>query len=284
MLGHLKDAGECHLRLQVSMSGRFGTCYGDPAISHRNLLSTFVKHEHENQESTEWDGLLPAAAHLILRQHACQNGLTSSQQSMIRWNVYNHEVKDQNLPYSLLMPILCELENSDPHLLQEEKFASEGFCAFREGCFQSFVHLRLRYPANAIATPKRLESFLRCLVQVMKSKSMNIFLQEDINTFVVRPIQEGNIIWFNETNTKLKEKEGQGFRSLLTLIEAVTDDLKNCLNYYRPLFKRFLDVDIFTTSFSQFETLIAVLTQSMLTDALGGSMTMQTSSNFEESE
>uniref|UniRef100_UPI00358FC451 BAI1-associated protein 3-like isoform X2 n=1 Tax=Myxine glutinosa TaxID=7769 RepID=UPI00358FC451 len=281
--GSPKGRGECHLRLRLSMSGRFGTFYGDPATSHRNLLSTFVKHELENQkESTEWDGHLPAVAHLILLQHACQNGLTFPQQSLIRWNVYSHEVKDQNLPYSLLMPILCDLENSDPQLLQEEKFASEGFCAFREGCSQSLVDLRSRYPANALKTPKRLESFLRCLVLVLKSKRMNIFLQEDTNTFVVRPIQEGNIIWFNETNTQVKEKESHDLSSLLTLIEAVTVDLKNCSNYYGPLFKRIVDVDIFTTSFCQFEPLIAVLTQSTLSDTLGDSTTMQKSDNVEE--
>ncbi|KAK1330818.1 hypothetical protein QTO34_008756 [Cnephaeus nilssonii] len=186
------DRGRCHLQFQLIHKRRAtAASRSQPSCTvHLHLLQQLVAHEVTQHQagSTSWDGSLSPQAATILFLHATQKDLSDFHQSMAQWLAYSRVYQSLEFPSSCLLHPITSIEyqwiqgrlQAEQHLLgtflgtflglQREELATSfnSLLAYGLSLIRRF---RTVFPLSVADSPARLQSLLRVLVQMCKTKA-----------------------------------------------------------------------------------------------------------------
>ncbi|XP_058532680.1 protein unc-13 homolog D isoform X1 [Ochotona princeps] len=263
------DRGRCHLQFQLIHKRRAtAASRSRPSyVVHRHLLQQLVSHEVTKYQagSTSWDGSLSPQATTILFLHATQKDLSDFHQSLAQWLAYSRLYQSLEFPSSCLLHPITSIEYQwiqgrlRAEQLEELATSFSSLLAYGLALIRKF---RSVFPLSIPDSPARLQSLLRVLAQMCKTKAFGELCLDSppLSQLVTEALQTGTVEWFH-----LKQQHHQPMvqgvleagKALLGLVQDVLGDLHQCLRTWNKIFHNVLRIDLFSTAFWELQGLVA---------------------------
>ncbi|XP_032178493.1 protein unc-13 homolog D isoform X2 [Mustela erminea] len=276
------DRGQCHLQFQLIHKRRApAASRSQPSYTvHLHLLQQLVSHEVTRHQagSTSWDGSLSPQAATILFLHATQKDLSDFHQSMAQWLAYSRLYQSLEFPSSCLLHPITSIEYQwiqgrlKGEQLEELAASFSSLLAYGLSLIRKF---RSVFPLSMADSPARLQSLLRVLVQMCKMKAFGELCPDSapLPRLVTETLRTGTTEWFH-----LKQQHHQPMvqglleagKALLSLVQDVIGDLRQCRHTWNKIFQNTLKVDLFSMAFVELQWLVAKRVQDH-TAAVAGS-------------
>uniref|UniRef100_A0A6I8QP58 Unc-13 homolog D n=1 Tax=Xenopus tropicalis TaxID=8364 RepID=A0A6I8QP58_XENTR len=121
---------------------------------------------------------------------------------------------------------------------------------------------RIVFPLSAPRSVERLQSLLRVLIQMCKTKAFRELcsLTPDLQERVTEAIKAGTHEWFDLKRQHLQpmiQNQEENLKSLVRLVSDVTSDLQSCHKTWNKCFINTIKVDIFSLTFQELEELVS---------------------------
>ncbi|XP_062071427.1 protein unc-13 homolog D isoform X1 [Lepus europaeus] len=263
------DRGRCHLQFQLIHKRRAtAASRSQPSYTvHLHLLQQLVSHEVTRHQagSTSWDGSLSPQAATILFLHATQKDLSDFHQSLAQWLAYSRLYQSLEFPSSCLLHPITSIEYQwiqgrlRAEQLEELAASFSSLLAYGLSLIRKF---RSVFPLSVSDSPARLQSLLRVLVQMCKTKAFGELCLDSppLPQLVKEALRTGTVEWFH-----LKQQHHQPMvqgvleagKALLGLVQDVTGDLHQCQRTWSKIFHSVLKIDLFSTAFLELQWLVA---------------------------
>ncbi|KAM8944128.1 protein unc-13 homolog D isoform 2-T2 [Lycaon pictus] len=263
------DRGQCHLQFQLIHKRRATVASrSQPSYSvHLHLLQQLVSHEVTQHQagSTSWDGSLSPQAATILFLHATQKDLSDFHQSMAQWLAYSRLYQSLEFPSSCLLHPITSIEYQwiqgrlKEEQLEELATSFSNLLAYGLSLIRRF---RSVFPLSVSDSPARLQSLLRVLVQMCKMKAFGELCRDSapLPHLVTEALKTGTVEWFH-----LKQQHHQPMvqgmleagQALLSLVQDIIVDLRQCQHTWNKIFQNTLKVDLFSMAFLELQWLVA---------------------------
>uniref|UniRef100_A0A803V807 Unc-13 homolog D n=1 Tax=Ficedula albicollis TaxID=59894 RepID=A0A803V807_FICAL len=230
------ERGHCHLQFLLTHKKRATTSSRtQPSYTvHRHLLQQLVSHEilQHQAGSTSWDGELSSHASTVLYLHATQKDLSDFHQDMAQWLAYSKLYQSLEFNSSCLLHQITSIE----YRWVQERLRPEQVRAELAESFQSLLtygvslirRFRIIFPLSVPRSKDRLQSLLRVLVQMCKTKAFHELCtpSPDLPQMVSTALKLFFHLQSIEENSKALSK----------LLLEVIEDLKQCQKIWNKLF------------------------------------------------
>uniref|UniRef100_A0A8C3NQW7 Uncharacterized protein n=1 Tax=Geospiza parvula TaxID=87175 RepID=A0A8C3NQW7_GEOPR len=243
------ERGHCHLQFLLTHKKRATTCSRtQPSYTvHRHLLQQLVSHEilQHQAGSTSWDGELSSHASTVLYLHATQKDLSDFHQDMAQWLAYSKLYQSLEFNSSCLLHQITSIE----YRWVQERLRPEQVRAELAESFQSLLtygvslirRFRIIFPLSVPRSTERLQSLLRVLVQMCKTKAFRELCtpSPDLPQMVSTALKSGTTEWFHMQKQHLKpmvKSIEENSKALSKLLLEVIEDLKQCQKIWNKLF------------------------------------------------
>ncbi|XP_062362516.1 protein unc-13 homolog D isoform X5 [Cinclus cinclus] len=270
------ERGHCHLQFLLTHKKRATTSSRtQPSYTiHRHLLQQLVSHEilQHQAGSTSWDGELSSHASTVLYLHATQKDLSDFHQDMAQWLAYSKLYQSLEFNSSCLLHQITSIE----YRWVQERLKPEQKAELAES-FQSLLtygvslirRFRIIFPLSVPRSTDRLQSLLRVLVQMCKTKAFHELCtpNPDLPQMVSTALKSGTTEWFHMQKQHLKpmvKSIEENSKALFKLLLEVIEDLKQCQKIWNKLFTTNLKLNIFSIAYLELESLVAEHVQEQL--------------------
>ncbi|XP_016158287.1 PREDICTED: protein unc-13 homolog D isoform X2 [Ficedula albicollis] len=270
------ERGHCHLQFLLTHKKRATTSSRtQPSYTvHRHLLQQLVSHEilQHQAGSTSWDGELSSHASTVLYLHATQKDLSDFHQDMAQWLAYSKLYQSLEFNSSCLLHQITSIE----YRWVQERLRPEQKAELAES-FQSLLtygvslirRFRIIFPLSVPRSKDRLQSLLRVLVQMCKTKAFHELCtpSPDLPQMVSTALKSGTAEWFHMQKQHLKpmvKSIEENSKALSKLLLEVIEDLKQCQKIWNKLFIINLKLNIFSIAYLELESLVAEHVQEQL--------------------
>uniref|UniRef100_A0A8D2N8Z3 Unc-13 homolog D n=1 Tax=Zonotrichia albicollis TaxID=44394 RepID=A0A8D2N8Z3_ZONAL len=238
------ERGHCHLQFLLTHKKRATTSSRtQPSYTvHRHLLQQLVSHEilQHQAGSTSWDGELSSHASTVLYLHATQKDLSDFHQDMAQWLAYSKLYQSLEFNSSCLLHQITSIE----YRWVQERLRPEQKAELAES-FQSLLtygvslirRFRIIFPLSVPRSTERLQSLLRVLVQMCKTKAFHELCTPSPDLTPL--LQSGTTEWFHMQKQHLKpmvKSIEENSKALSMLLLEVIEDLKQCQKIWNKLF------------------------------------------------
>uniref|UniRef100_A0A8C5U487 Unc-13 homolog D n=1 Tax=Malurus cyaneus samueli TaxID=2593467 RepID=A0A8C5U487_9PASS len=230
------ERGHCHLQFLLTHKKRATTCSRtQPSYTvHRHLLQQLVSYEilQHQAGSTSWDGELSRHASTVLYLHATQKDLSDFHQDMAQWLAYSKLYQSLEFSSSCLLHQITSIEYRwvQDRLRPEQKAElAESFQSLLTYGVSLIRRFRIIFPLSVPRSQERLQSLLRVLVQMCKTKAFRELCtpSPDLPHMVSTALKELFLpLQSMEENSKALSK----------LLLEVIEDLKQCQRIWNKLF------------------------------------------------
>ncbi|XP_050837509.1 protein unc-13 homolog D isoform X3 [Serinus canaria] len=270
------ERGHCHLQFLLTHKKRATTSSRtQPSYTvHRHLLQQLVSHEilQHQSGSTSWDGELSSHASTVLYLHATQKDLSDFHQDMAQWLAYSKLYQSLEFNSSCLLHQITSIE----YRWMQERLRPEQKAELAES-FQSLLtygvslirRFRIIFPLSVPRSTERLQSLLRVLLQMCKTKAFHELCtpSPDLPQMVSTALKSGTTEWFHMQKQHLKpmvKSIEENSKALSKLLLEVIEDLKQCQKIWNKLFSTNLKLNIFSIAYLELESLVAEHVQEQL--------------------
>uniref|UniRef100_A0A8D2N9X0 Unc-13 homolog D n=1 Tax=Zonotrichia albicollis TaxID=44394 RepID=A0A8D2N9X0_ZONAL len=261
------ERGHCHLQFLLTHKKRATTSSRtQPSYTvHRHLLQQLVSHEilQHQAGSTSWDGELSSHASTVLYLHATQKDLSDFHQDMAQWLAYSKLYQSLEFNSSCLLHQITSIE----YRWVQERLRPEQVRAELAESFQSLLtygvslirRFRIIFPLSVPRSTERLQSLLRVLVQMCKTKAFHELCtpSPDLPQMVSTALKSGTTEWFHMQKQHLKpmvKSIEENSKALSMLLLEVIEDLKQC----QKIWNKFnLKLNIFSIAYLELESLVS---------------------------
>ncbi|KAE8576948.1 hypothetical protein XENTR_v10004378 [Xenopus tropicalis] len=262
------ERGRCHLQFLLTHKKRGTMLTKTPSyIVHRQLLQQFVRHEITRHEATNitWNGEISPHGATILYLHATQKDLSEFHQGLAQWLAYSKLYQSMEFSSSCLLHHITSIEYLWVQgRLQDEQKAelAESFESLLVYGVSLLQRYRIVFPLSAPRSVERLQSLLRVLIQMCKTKAFRELcsLTPDLQERVTEAIKAGTHEWFDLKRQHLQpmiQNQEENLKSLVRLVSDVTSDLQSCHKTWNKCFINTIKVDIFSLTFQELEELVS---------------------------
>ncbi|XP_058708270.1 protein unc-13 homolog D isoform X2 [Poecile atricapillus] len=270
------ERGHCHLQFLLTHKKRATTSSRtQPSYTvHRHLLQQLVSHEilQHQAGSTSWDGELSSHASTVLYLHATQKDLSDFHQDMAQWLAYSKLYQSLEFNSSCLLHQITSIEYRwvQERLRPEQKEElAESFQSFLTYGVSLIRRFRIIFPLSVPRSKERLQSLLRVLVQMCKTKAFHELCtpSPDLTQMVSTALKSGTTEWFHMQKQHLKpmvKSIEENSKALSKLLQEVIEDLKQCQKIWNKLFSTNLKLNIFSIAYLELESLVAEHVQEQL--------------------
>ncbi|XP_017598680.1 PREDICTED: protein unc-13 homolog D [Corvus brachyrhynchos] len=266
------DRGHCHLQFLLTHKKRATTSSRtQPSYTvHRHLLQQLVSYEilQHQAGSTSWDGELSSHASTVLYLHATQKDLSDFHQDMAKRNQKKTKKKNQEKLLHQITSI--EYQWVRERLRPEQKAElAESFQSLLTYGVSLIRRFRIIFPLSVPRSTERLQSLLRVLVQMCKTKAFRELCtpSPDLPQMVSTALKSGTTEWFHMQKQHLKpmvKSIEENSKALSKLLLEVIEDLKQCQKIWNKLFSTNLKLNIFSIAYLELESLVAEHVQEQL--------------------
>ncbi|KAL1779764.1 unc-13-like D isoform X1 [Sigmodon hispidus] len=263
------DRGQCHLQFQFIHKRRATVASrSQPSYTvHFHLLQQLVSHEVTQYQagSTSWDASLSPQGATILFLHATQKDLSDFHQSMAQWLAYSRLYQSLEFPSSCLLHPITSIEYQwiQGRLKEEQREElATSFTSLLAYGLSLIRKFRSVFPLSVPDSPSRLQSLLRVLVQMCKTKAFRELCPDSapLSQLVSEALRMGTVEWFH-----LKQQHHQPMvqgileagKALLSLVHDVMTDLHQCRYTWNKIFHNVLKIDLFSVAFLELQWLVA---------------------------
>ncbi|NWT58090.1 UN13D protein, partial [Erythrocercus mccallii] len=280
------ERGHCHLQFLLTHKKRATTSSRtQPSYTvHRHLLQQLVSHEILQHQVPP--ALLPApeAAGLgegfLCSPHPntmCDGNEApggSAQPSLLprQWLAYSKLYQSLEFNSSCLLHQMTSIE----YRWVQERLRPEQKAELAES-FQSLLtygvslirRFRIIFPLSVPRSMERLQSLLRVLVQMCKTKAFHELCtpSPDLPQMISTALKSGTTEWFHMQKQHLKpmvKSIEENSKALSKLLLEVIEDLKQCQKIWNKLFSTNLKLNIFSIAYLELESLVAEHVQEQL--------------------
>lgn len=263
------DRGQCHLQFQLIHKRRAtAASRSQPSYTvHLHLLQQLVSHEVTRHQagSTSWDGSLSPQAATILFLHATQKDLSDFHQSLAQWLAYSRLYQSLEFPSSCLLHPITSIEYQwiqgrlRAEQLEELASSFSSLLAYGLSLIRKF---RSVFPLSVSDSPARLQSLLRVLVQMCKTKAFGELCLDSppLPQLVKEALRTGTVEWFHrkqQHHQPMVQGVLEAGKALLSLVQDVIGDLHQCQRTWSKIFHGVLKIDLFSTAFLELQWLVA---------------------------
>ncbi|KAM7334597.1 hypothetical protein ACRRTK_007917 [Alexandromys fortis] len=263
------DRGQCHLQFQFIHKRRAtAASRSQPSYTvHFHLLQQLVSYEVTQHQagSASWDASLSPQGATILFLHATQKDLSDFHQSMAQWLAYSRLYQSLEFPSSCLLHPITSIEyqwiQGRLKAEQREELATSftSLLAYGLSLIRKF---RSVFPLSVSDSPSRLQSLLRVLVQMCKTKAFGELCPDSVplSQQVSEALRMGTIEWFHlmqQHHQPMVQGILEAGKALLSLVRDVIADLYQCRHTWNKIFHNVLKIDLFSVAFQELQWLVA---------------------------
>ncbi|XP_056661638.1 BAI1-associated protein 3 [Monodelphis domestica] len=276
--------GDCHLILKLITTQR------DTNMSRRMsgfqvhglLLSQLLKFEHgqEQPEAYSWKGELSGPAVTILCHHGTQTDLSALQLAMIHWQASSQHHQAWSLDYGYLLELLGTIQEQWGEAAaqlprEQEESLANSFISFVEHALLLLRQLRELFPVTNSNAISRLEFLLRCLSQIHSLQPFRMVcpFQNELHVDIATALKKGTQDWYERLQRSRSPLGKPGLEclpGLISLADAVYDDLQASHSVYGKLFVSIVKVDLFGITYRQLEKMVAEEVQAPVEELSAG--------------
>lgn len=263
------DRGRCHLQFQFIHKRRATVASrSQPSYTvHLHLLQQLVSHEVTQHQagSTSWDASLSPQGATILFLHATQKDLSDFHQSMAQWLAYSRLYQSLEFPSSCLLHPITSIEYQwiQGRLKEEQREElATSFTSLLAYGLSLIRKFRSVFPLSVSDSPSRLQSLLRVLVQMCKTKAFGELCPDSVPLpqLVAEALRVGTVEWFHlmqQHHQPMVQGILEAGKALLSLVHDVMDDLYQCRHTWNKIFHNVLKIDLFSVAFQELQWLVA---------------------------
>ncbi|XP_076399863.1 protein unc-13 homolog D isoform X2 [Peromyscus maniculatus bairdii] len=263
------DRGRCHLQFQFIHKRRATVASrSQPSYTvHLHLLQQLVSHEVTQHQagSTSWDASLSPQGATILFLHATQKDLSDFHQSMAQWLAYSRLYQSLEFPSSCLLHPITSIEYQwiQGRLKEEQREElATSFTSLLAYGLSLIRKFRSVFPLSVSDSPSRLQSLLRVLVQMCKTKAFGELCPDSVPLpqLVAEALRMGTVEWFHlmqQHHQPMVQGILEAGKALLSLVHDVMDDLYQCRHTWNKIFHNVLKIDLFSVAFQELQWLVA---------------------------
>lgn len=263
------DRGQCHLQFQFIHKRRAtAASRSQPSYTvHFHLLQQLVSYEVTQHQagSASWDASLSPQGATILFLHATQKDLSDFHQSMAQWLAYSRLYQSLEFPSSCLLHPITSIEyqwiQGRLKAEQREELATSftSLLAYGLSLIRKF---RSVFPLSVSDSPSRLQSLLRVLVQMCKTKAFGELCPDNapLSQQVSEALRMGTIEWFHlmqQHHQPMVQGILEAGKALLSLVRDVMADVYQCRHTWNKIFHNVLKIDLFSVAFQELQWLVA---------------------------
>ncbi|NWR31896.1 UN13D protein, partial [Tachuris rubrigastra] len=270
------NRGDCHLQFLLTHKKRATTSSRtQPSYTvHRHLLQQLVSYEilQHQAGSISWDGELSRHASTVLYLHATQKDLSDFHQVMAKWLAYSKLYQSLEFNSNCLLHQITSIE----YQWMQERLRPEQKAELAES-FQSLLtygvslirRYRIIFPLSVPRSKERLQSLLRVLVQMCKTKAFHELctLSPDLPQMISTALKSGTTEWFHMQKEHLKpivKSMEENGKALSRLLLEVIEDLQQCHKIWNKFFINTFKLNIFSIAYLELESLVAEHVQEQL--------------------
>ncbi|NWW52409.1 UN13D protein, partial [Pedionomus torquatus] len=270
------NRGQCHLQFLLTHKKRATTSSRtQPSYTvHRHLLQQLVSYEilQHQAGSITWDGELSRHASTVLYLHATQKDLSDFHQVMAQWLAYSKLYQSLEFNSNCLLHQITSIEYQwvQERLRPEQKAElAESFQSLLTYGVSLIRRYRIIFPLSAPKSTERLQSLLRVLVQMCKTKPFHELctLSPDLPQLVSTALKSGTTEWFHMKKQHLKpmvKSMEENGKALTRLLLEVIGDLQQCQKIWNKFFINTLKLNLFSIAYLELEHLVAERVQEEL--------------------
>ncbi|XP_036052891.1 protein unc-13 homolog D isoform X2 [Onychomys torridus] len=263
------DRGRCHLQFQFIHKRRATVASrSQPSYTvHFHLLQQLVSHEVTQHQagSASWDASLSPQGATILFLHATQKDLSDFHQSMAQWLAYSRLYQSLEFPSSCLLHPITSIEYQwiQGRLKEEQREElATSFTSLLAYGLSLIRKFRSVFPLSVSDSPSRLQSLLRVLVQMCKTKAFGELCPESVPLpqLVAEALRMGTVEWFHlmqQHHQPMVQGILEAGKALLSLVHDVMGDLYQCRHTWNKIFHNVLKIDLFSVAFQELQWLVA---------------------------
>ncbi|XP_052611819.1 protein unc-13 homolog D isoform X2 [Peromyscus californicus insignis] len=263
------DRGRCHLQFQFIHKRRAtAASRSQPSYTvHFHLLQQLVSHEVTQHQagSTSWDASLSPQGATILFLHATQKDLSDFHQSMAQWLAYSRLYQSLEFPSSCLLHPITSIEYQwiQGRLKEEQREElATSFTSLLAYGLSLIRKFRSVFPLSVSDSPSRLQSLLRVLVQMCKTKAFGELCPDSVPLpqLVAEALRMGTVEWFHlmqQHHQPMVQGILEAGKALLSLVHDVMGDLYQCRHTWNKIFHNVLKIDLFSVAFQELQWLVA---------------------------
>ncbi|XP_003506880.1 protein unc-13 homolog D [Cricetulus griseus] len=273
------DRGQCHLQFQFIHKRRATVASrSQPSYTvHFHLLQQLVSHEVTQHQagSASWDASLSPQGATILFLHATQKDLSDFHQSMAQWLGYSPPHQSLEFPSSCLLHPITSMEyqwiQGRLRAEQREELAAS-FTSLLTYGLSLIRKFRSVFPLSVSDSPSRLQSLLRVLVQMCKTKAFGELCPDSapLSQLVSEALRTGTVEWFHlmqQHHQPMVQGILEAGKALLSLVQDVMGDLYQCRHTWNKIFHNVLKIDLFSVAFLELQWLVAKRVQDHTAEA-----------------
>ncbi|XP_078081396.1 protein unc-13 homolog D isoform X2 [Mustelus asterias] len=278
------DRGKCHLQLKLIHEERDTSLSKQEPVFriHRSLLQQFVQHDKlkKKAEPIQAEMELSTPATTILSLHATQNDLSPFQQDLAKWLAYSKLYRHVEVSFICLLQHLTSIEYqwglAQVTLQQQDQNElAESFLSFLDYGISLIQKYRDVFPISDPGSVDHQQSLLRVLVQICKMKAFQKLCPAvpDLHDRLVGALKSGTADWYHGQKQLLEpmiKTEEEIVKSLVIFIEHLNVDLMNNRKIWMKIFMGTVKVNLFNTTYRQFQELMAEDIQEQVTSIGGG--------------
>ncbi|XP_059125806.1 protein unc-13 homolog D [Peromyscus eremicus] len=263
------DRGRCHLQFQFIHKRRATVASrSQPSYTvHFHLLQQLVSHEVTQHQagSASWDASLSPQGATILFLHATQKDLSDFHQSMAQWLAYSRLYQSLEFPSSCLLHPITSIEYQwiQGRLKEEQREElATSFTSLLAYGLSLIRKFRSVFPLSVSDSPSRLQSLLRVLVQMCKTKAFGELCPDSVPLpqLVAEALRMGTVEWFHlmqQHHQPMVQGILEAGKALLSLVHDVMGDLYQCRHTWNKIFHNVLKIDLFSVAFQELQWLVA---------------------------
>ncbi|KFW84284.1 Protein unc-13 D, partial [Manacus vitellinus] len=263
------NRGDCHLQFLLTHKKRTTTSSRtQPSYTvHRHLLQQLVSYEilQHQAGSISWDGELSSHASTVLYLHATQKDLSDFHQVMAKWLAYSKLYQSLEFNSNCLLHQITSIEYqwAQERLRPEQKAElAESFQSLLTYGVSLIRRYRIIFPLSVPRSKERLQSLLRVLVQMCKTKAFRELctLSPDLPQMISTALKSGTTEWFHMQKEHLKpivKSMEENGKALSRLLLEVIEDLQQCHKIWNKFFINTFKLNIFSIAYLELESLVA---------------------------
>ncbi|NWI97415.1 UN13D protein, partial [Pitta sordida] len=270
------NRGHCHLQFLLMHKKRATTSSRtQPSYTvHRHLLQQLVSYEilQHQAGSISWDGELSRHASTVLYLHATQKDLSDFHQVMAQWLAYSKLYQSLEFNSNCLLHQITSIEYQwvqERLRPQQKEELAESFQSLLTYGVSLIRRYRIIFPLSVPRSKERLQSLLRVLVQMCKTKAFHELctVSPDLCQMVSTALKSGTTEWFHMQKEHLKpivKSMEENGKALSRLLLEVIEDLQQCQKIWNKFFINTLKLNIFSIAYLELESLVAKHVQEQL--------------------
>uniref|UniRef100_A0A0N8EGD3 Unc-13 D n=1 Tax=Daphnia magna TaxID=35525 RepID=A0A0N8EGD3_9CRUS len=246
-----KDRGEIRLNLTLSAS-RPDTSeqftLQESFIHYERLLRIVV--EHEMRGDSEWRGVIPDSAALMLRQFAAHRGLRQSVTDACLWSVYSTAFHKRTLDLSVMLGLVQRLRKAiNDGKLPEEELVNVFWTAAESFSVAALSAIRhLRNNPELSTRPDQLSALLECLKELNMLGSNRPGLSE-MEVRISESVTMGAADWFCRVVGGRRKGgpicDDDRLENAIRICQSLMTDLKTVLTVHHKIFERIWQIPVF---------------------------------------